>query len=80
MTLSDPTQLQRDFAEVSNRFIGSLFTTSMYESFHQAFWQMLHIHGLDDMKFAFKFERNCIVIVPLTTASQIVLMYMQGSL
>lgn len=81
----DPTQLQSDYAALAARFIGSNYTKAMFNDFRAAFMQLLDKHHLDDLKYAYQrpdtaVDRNTMVIIPLTTASEIVLLYMMGLL
>lgn len=85
MNLSEPTQLQRDYAELIAKYLHQNYTKAMFVSFRAEFDHLIARHKLYELKYAVQrpdptVDRQTIIITPMTAASEIVLLYMMGRL
>jgi hypothetical protein len=83
--MKEPTQLQIDYAALTNKYLGQNYTRQVYEAFWYEFGDLLSRHHLHELRYSAKrpepgMDRQTLVIVQMTAASEIVLLYMMGVL
>lgn len=85
MSTINPTQLQIDYSALINNYLGHAYTRAIHEAFWTEFRELLSRHKLYELKYSVRrpesgMDRQTLVIVPMTAASEIVLLYMMGLL